>query len=72
MSQKIPDDEDAEDKSSLISKYRTVLNAIHAIAKDYVKYDLHNVEPVCLFLSGKVGAGKSHFVKVIYNAIPKT
>ena len=50
MSQKIPDDEDAEDTSSLISKYRKVLNAIHAIAKDYVKYDLHNVEPVCLFL----------------------
>ena len=69
MSQKLPDDEIAENANSLTSKYRKVFNVIHAMAKDYVKYNLHNVEPVYLYLSGKGGAGKSHLVKVIYNAI---
>ena len=41
-------------------------------AKDYVKYDGHNSEPVHIFLSGSEGTGKSHLVKVIYNSISKT
>ena len=42
------------------------------MAKDYVKYNGHNVEPVDIFLSGSGGTGKSHLVKVIYNVISKT
>ena len=42
------------------------------MAKDYVKYNGHNVEPVHIFLSGSGGTGKSHLVKVIYNVISKT
>ena len=45
---------------------------LHTWAKDYVKYDWINVEPVHKFLSGSEGAGKSHLVKVIYKAISKT
>ena len=41
-------------------------------AKDYVKYDGHNVEPIHIFLSGSGGTVKSHLVKVICNAISKT
>ena len=44
---------------------------VHSWAKDYVKYDGHNVEPIHTFLSGGGGTGKSHLVKVIYNAISK-
>ena len=40
-------------------------------ARDYVKYDGHNVEPVHIFLSGSGGAGKSYLVKVIHSAILK-
>ena len=32
----------------------------------------HNVEPIHIFLSGRGGTGKSHLVKMIYNAISKT
>ena len=45
---------------------------VHAWAKDYVKYDGHNVEPIHIFLSGSGGIGKFHLVKVMYNAISKT
>ena len=44
----------------------------HRWTKDYVKYDGHNVKPIHIFLSGSGGTGKSHLVKVIYNAISKT
>ena len=45
---------------------------VYTWAKDYVKYDEHNVEQIHIFLSGSRGTGKSHLVKVIYNAILKT
>ena len=45
---------------------------IHTWAKDYVIYDAHNAEPIHVFFSGSGGTGKSHLVKVIYNAISKT
>ena len=42
------------------------------VAKDYVKHDWHNVEPVHVFFSGSGGTSKSHLVKVIYNAMSET
>ena len=66
------DNDFAEGISSLNSKQREVFNAVHTWAKDYVKYNGHNVQPVHIFLSGSGGTGKSHLVKVIYNAISKT
>ena len=45
---------------------------VYTWAKDYVKYDEHNVEQIHIFLSGGRGTGRSHLVKVIYNAILKT
>ena len=45
---------------------------VHTWDKNYVKYDGHDVEPVHIFLSGSGGTGKSHFWKVIYNAISIT
>ena len=44
----------------------------HTWAKNYVKYDGHDGEPVHKFLSGSGGTGKSYLVKVIHNAISKT
>ena len=44
----------------------------HTWVKDYVKYDGHNFQPIHIFLSCSGGTGKSHLVKVIYNAISKT
>ena len=58
--------------NSLNSKQREVFNVVHTWYKDYVKYNMHNVEPICIFLSGSGGTGKYHLVKVIYNTISKT
>ena len=72
MPQILPGDEIAKAINSLNSKQREVSNVIHTWAKNYVKYDGNNVEPVHIFLSGSGGTGKSHLVKVIYNSISKT
>ena len=72
MLQILPDDEIAKDINSLNSKQREVFNVVHRWVKNYVKYDGHDVEPVHIFLSGSGGTGKSHLVRVIYNAISKT
>ena len=45
---------------------------VYKWAKDYVKYDGHNIEPIHIFFSDSGGIGKSHLGKVIYNAISKT
>ena len=45
---------------------------VYTCAKEYVKYDRHNVEPIHIFLSGSGGTGKSHLGKVICNTISKT
>ena len=49
-----------------------VLDIVHSWAKDSVKYDRHNVEPIHIFFSGNGDTGKSHLVRVIYNDISKT
>ena len=72
MPQILPDGEIAKSVNSLNSKQREVFNVVHKWAKDYVKCNGHNFEPVYIFLSGIGGTGKSHLVKVIYNAISKT
>ena len=64
----LPDDETTEGMNSLNSKQREVFDVVHSRAKDYVKYDRHNVEPIHIFFSGSGGTGKSNLVKVIYNA----
>ena len=61
----LPDDEIVEVMNLLNSKQKEILIAVHILAKDYVKYDGHNVEPVHIFLSGSGSIGKSHLVKVI-------
>ena len=63
------DQEVAEEINSLNSKQREVFNAIHTWAKDYVKYDTHDIEQLLKFLSGSEETSKSHFIKAIYNAI---
>ena len=45
---------------------------VHKWAKEYVKYNGHNVEPIHVFFSGSGGTDKSHLVKVIHNAVWKT
>ena len=30
---------------------------VHTWAKDYMKYDGHNIEPIHIFLSGSLGTG---------------
>ena len=45
---------------------------VHKWAKEYVRCNGDNVEPIHIFPSGSGGTGKSHLVKVIYNAISKT
>ena len=56
----------------LNSKQREVVSVVLTLAKDYVKYDRHNVETVHMFFSGSGDKGKSHLVKVIYNATWRT
>ena len=71
MPQISPDNEIAEGINSLNSKQSEIFNMFCAWAKEYIKYDGHNVEPVHIFLSGSGGTDKSHLVKVIYNTILK-
>ena len=71
MPQILSDDEIAEGICSLNLKQREIFNVVHKWAKDYVKHDGHNVEPMHIFLSGRKGISKTHLVKVIYNAISK-
>ena len=66
------DDEIARGINSLNSKQREVFNVVHKWAKEYVKCNGHNVETIQIFLSGDGDTGKSHLVKIIYNAISKT
>ena len=49
-----------------------IFNLVQTWAKDHLKYNGHDAEPVHIFLSGSVGTGKSLLVKVLYNAISKT
>ena len=72
MLQILPENEIAQGINSLNSKQREIFNVVHTWAKEYIKNEGHNVEPIHIFLSGSGGAGKSHLVKVIYNAISKT
>ena len=62
----------AEGANSLNSNQREVFNVVHSWAKDYVKDNGQNVEPVHIFLSGSSGTVKSRLVKAIYNVISKT
>ena len=71
MSQILLDDKIAKDINSLNLKQRGVFNVVHTWAKDYVKYEGYDIESVHIFASGSAGTGKSHLVKVIYNAILK-
>ena len=48
-----------------------MFNIVHTWAKDNVKHDKDDVEPVRIFLSGSEGTGKSPLVKVIYEAVSK-
>ena len=45
---------------------------VYTLAKDFVKYDGHNVELIQIFLSGSGVTRKLYLVKVICNAISKT
>ena len=72
MPQILQDGEIAKGVNSVNSKQREVFNVVYKWTKDYVKCNGHNVEPVYIFFSDSGGTGKSHLVKVIYNAISKT
>ena len=45
---------------------------VYTLAKDFVKYDGHNVELIQIFLSGSGVTRKLYLVKVICNVISKT
>ena len=57
MLQVLPDDEIAKGINSLNSKQREVFNVVHTWAKNFVKFDGHDVELVHIFLSGIGGIG---------------
>ena len=44
----------------------------YTYAKDLVKYNEHDVQPVHIFFSDSEGTGKSHLVKIICNTMTKT
>ena len=55
--------------NSVNPKQSRVFNVIHKWAKEYVKYNRHNIEPVHMpnRLSSTGSTGKSHVVKTIYD-----
>ena len=68
----LPHDEIAESINSINSKQREIFNVVHTWVKNYVKYSRANVKPVHTFRLGIWGTGKSHLLKLMYNAISKT
>ena len=56
---------------SLNLKQREFFNVVYTSAKDHVKYNEHDFEPVHIFLSGGGRAWKFHLVIAIYNAVSK-
>ena len=68
----LPDDQILEIIYFLNSKKMEFLNMFHTCAKDCVKYNWYNVQPIHIFLSGSRDTGKSHLVKATYHAISKT
>ena len=42
---------------------------VHAWARDYVKYNRHDVEPAHIFLLNSKGTDKFHLVREIYSNI---
>ena len=61
----LPDNEITEGINLLNLNQREVFNVVDTQAKDYVKYDEHNIESVQILFSGSGGVVKSHFVNVI-------
>ena len=72
LPQLLPDDEIKEGINSLNSKQEEAINMVHTWVKDYVKHNAHNVEPIYIFISGRICTAKFYLVKVTYNAISKT
>ena len=66
------DDEVLMSISFLNSNQRDVYNVVHNWSKKYAKLKGVNFNPVHIFFSGSGGTGKSHFVKIICNALSKT
>ena len=59
----LPDDDIAKSIKSLNSKQREVFNVNHTWAKDNVKHDGDDLEPIHIFFSGSGVMGKSFLVK---------
>lgn len=59
MLQMFLDYEIAEGINSLNSKQKKAFDVVHTWNEDYVKHNGHNFEPICIFLSGSGGTGKS-------------
>ena len=72
MSRIMAGDEILRSLNSLNYKQRTVFSVVHNWTKEYVKHKGVNIKPVNIFLSRSGGTGKSHLVKLIYNAVSKT
>ena len=54
-------DKIANDINSLNPNQKYILNVVHTLTKDYVKYNGHNVEPVHILISGSGDTCKSHW-----------
>ena len=50
---------------------RKVFNVVHKWAKDCVRYDGHDIQPVHVFVSCSKSKGKSYLVKAVNNIISK-
>ena len=72
MMQILPDNDITDGINALNSKQREIFNVVDKWVKVSVKCNEHNVEPIYIVLSDSGGTGKSHLVKVMYNAICKT
>ena len=72
MPQILGDDKIAEDINYLNSKQKKEFSEVHRWAKDCIKRNWHNVEPINIFFPGSEGTSKTHLVKVVYHTISKT
>lgn len=68
----LPDNEIEEGMSSLKSKQRKAFNVVHKWDRNYVKYDVHDVQLANIFPSGSGGTAQSHLVNLLSNAILET
>ena len=68
---RIPVDNKILERRTFLNSKQSVVDVVYNWAKIYAEQKGFNVKPVDILISGSRITGKSHLVRIIYNAISK-